>query len=238
MNPPDRSATDGLLQSLPGPVRASPVFGFWPLGREGGFASSRGDRSMHPLGSASSVSLKPVTPPSGQVASIARGEITSPRVTVGSPGAPGLPSAGALLQQAVEDDPLQPGLVGRRAQTVLQSAGFESLKDIQRQDAARARSGLVGLKRAAREGGGADAGQARMKIDLFLFSSRLGYASGPGRLSDRSETGLASVLAALQPQKEGDRAASAADVACVVMAFVHAEGGPDFGEIFDVCLGR
>jgi len=69
-----------------------------------------------------------------------------------------------------------------------------------------------------------------MKDDLFHISLRLAYASGPGRLSDRSETGLASALAALQPQKEGDRAASAADVASVVMAFVHAEGGPDMGD--------
>ena len=181
---------------------------------------------MNPLGSASSVSLKPVTPPSGQVASIARGEITRPRVTVGSPGASSLPSAGALLQQAVEDDPFQPGLASRHAEVVPQNTGVESLKDIQRQDAGRARSGLADLKRAAREGGGADAGQARMKDDLFHISLKLAYASGPGRLSDRSEAGLASALAALQPQKEGDRAASAADVASVVMAFVQAEGGP------------
>ncbi len=181
---------------------------------------------MNSLGPAVSGSFNPVTPLSRQAASIARGEIPSPRVTVGSPGAPGLPSAGALLQQAVEDDPFQPGLAGRRAQTVPQDAGFESLKDIQRQDAGRARSGLADLKRAAREGGGADAGQARMKDDLFHISLKLAYASGPGRLSDGSGTGLASALAALQPQREGDRAASAADVASVVMAFVQAEGGP------------
>ena len=185
---------------------------------------------MNPLGSAGSVSLKPVTPPSGQVASIARGEITRPRVTVGSPGAPGLPSAGALLQQAVEDDPFQPGLASRHAEVVRQNTGVESLKELQRQDTDRALTLLEDLKQAARASGGADEGQARMKDKLFHLSLGLAYASGPGRLSDRSETGLASALAALQPQKEGDRAASAADVACVVMAFVQAEGGPAMGD--------
>lgn len=185
---------------------------------------------MNPLGSAGSGSFNPVTPLSRQAASIARGEIPSPRVTVGSPGAPGLPSAGALLQQAVEDHPFQPGLASRHAEVVRQNTGVESLKELQRQDTGRALTRLEDLKRAALASGGADEGQARMKDKLFHLSLGLAFASGPGRLSDESETGLASALAALQPQNEGRRAATAADVACVVMAFVQAEGGPAMGD--------
>lgn len=185
---------------------------------------------MNSLGSAGSGISSPVRPPPGQAATIAHGQIPRPRVAVGSPGAPGLPSAGAIPRQAVGDDPLQPGLAGRRAQTVPQHTGAESLKELQRPDTGRAMMRLEDMKRAARAKGGADEGQARMKDNLFHLSLGLAFASGPGRLSDASETGLASALAALQPQNEGERAASAADVASVVMAFVHAEGGPDMGD--------